>query len=101
MTFEDIDYLSSGTRWQYQMHVYETPFYYIDYCLAQVVALEFLEWSERDYARALDAYIDHARRGGTYPFNRLVSLAGLRSPFETGALAGIAKISRDILSRIG
>ena len=100
MTFEDIDYLSSGTRWQYQMHVYETPFYYIDYCLAQVVALEFLEWSERDYAEALDAYIAHARRGGTYPFNRLVSLAGLRSPFEAGALAGIANISRDILSRI-
>ncbi len=39
ITFDGIPYLEEGTRWQYQMHIYETPFYYIDYCLAQTVGL--------------------------------------------------------------
>lgn len=38
ITFDGIPYLEEGTRWQYQMHIYETPFYYIDYCLAQTAA---------------------------------------------------------------
>ncbi len=35
ITFDGIPLPGGGTRWQYQMHIYETPFYYIDYCLAQ------------------------------------------------------------------
>ena len=37
--------------WQRQSHIYKTPFYYIDYCLAQTVALEF--WA-RDSKRPPD-----------------------------------------------
>ena len=42
LSFDGVPYLEEGTRWQYQMHIYETPFYYIDYCLAQTAALQFL-----------------------------------------------------------
>ena len=89
ISYEGIPYLEQGTRWQYQMHIYESPFYYIDYCLAQVVALEFLSDSLQDYDDALKRYMDHAARGGMFAFNTLVKKAGLASPFEEGALAKV------------
>ena len=100
MNYEGLPYLSKGTRWQFQGHIYERPFYYIDYCLAQVVALEFLAELQKDYNGALEKYMEHCRRGGRYAFNKLVKLAGLRSPFEDGALDEIARVSSDIIATL-
>lgn len=100
MTFDGIPYLENGTRWQYQMHIYESPFYYIDYCLAQVVALEFLVESTKDYDGALNRYFEHVKRGGMYPFSKLVNLAGLDSPFKEGALKEVFSKSLEILSQL-
>ncbi len=97
LNYNGIEYLEQGTRWQYQMHIYETPFYYIDYCLAQVVALEFLVLSLKDYDKALNTYFEHVKRGGRYPFNKLVEMAGLVSPFKEGALEEIAKKSEELI----
>ena len=41
MSTSGIPYLENGTRWQFQAHIYENPMYYIDYCLAQSVAIQF------------------------------------------------------------
>ncbi len=100
MTFAGIPYLEKGTRWQYQMHIYESPFYYIDYCLAQVVALEFLVESQKDYDDALNRYFEHVKRGGLYPFSKLVEKAGLNSPFKEGALKEVLKASLEILESL-
>ena len=59
-----IPYLERGTRWQYQMHIYETPFYYIDYCLAQTAAFQFLLASQDDYADAFARYLHLSEQGG-------------------------------------
>ena len=100
MTFDGIEYLEEGTRWQYQMHIYETPFYYIDYCLAQVVALEFLSEAQKDYDDTYGRYVEHSKRGGLYAFNHLVKLAGLKSPFEDGALREIAATTVKLLDEL-
>lgn len=100
LSYEDLPYLSKGTRWQYQMHIYESPFYYIDYCLAQVISLEFLSESQKDYDDALNRYFEHAKRGGQYAFNKLVLLAGLKSPFELGALKEVAETSIKIIEEL-
>ena len=100
LDFGDLPYLGKGTRWQFQGHIYESPFYYIDYCLAQVVAFEFLVESRKDYNRALESYMEHCKRGGKYPFNKLVKLAGLRSPFEDGALDDVAKVVGEIIDKV-
>ena len=91
--FEGIPYLEEGTRWQYQMHIYESPFYYIDYCLAQTAALGFLLRSREDYKGALRSYVALSRAGGTKAFPELLREAGIVSPFEDGALASLAKKS--------
>lgn len=92
-----IPYLENGTRWQYQMHIYENPLYYIDYCLAQSVALQFLLYSRSDYAAAFDAYLALVQKGGEEDFPRLVTNARLRSPFEDGALREIAQNATQLL----
>lgn len=90
-------YFEKGTRWQYQMHIYESPLYYIDYCLAQSVALQFLLKSREDYDAAFGAYLGLVSKGGEQEFPALVENAGLRSPFEKGALADTAVRSEALL----
>lgn len=101
LTFNGIPYLEEGTRWQYQMHIYESPFYYIDYCLAQTVALGFLVKSREDYTEALERYKQFAKAGGSLPFSELVSRAGIAYPFGEGTLeklaAGIEQILQQLL----
>ena len=87
---DGIPYLEQGTRWQYQMHIYETPFYYIDYCLAQTAAFQFLLASRADYDGAFARYLRLSKQGGEKVWTELLQEAGFRSPFEPGALEALA-----------
>lgn len=100
MNTEGMTYLSRGTRWQYQMHIYESPFYYIDYCLAQVVALEFLLESRKDYSDAFNRYVRFLSQGGEKIFPDLIEEAKLKSPFEDGALENVAKEIEKLLDEL-
>lgn len=86
-----IEHLEHGGYWQHQRHVYQYPFYYLDYTLALCCALQFWSRSLDDYAGALEAYVALCGRGGTLPFVALVRSAGLQSPFEDGAVEQVAE----------
>ncbi len=86
-----IPYIEEGTRWQYQMHIFESPFYYIDYCLAQTVALWFLVKSRKDYEKALSDYLTFVKAGGQKSFQDLLKDAGIASPFKKGSLEEMCK----------
>jgi M3 family oligoendopeptidase len=96
LSTKGIPYIGQGTRWQYQMHIYELPFYYIDYCLAQTVALGFLSESRRNYGKALETYIAFVKAGGTKAFSQLVKEAGIADPFGEGTLRVLADDFREI-----
>ena len=96
MSLAGIPYLEEGTRWQYQMHIYESPFYYIDYCLAQTVAIGFLVASTENYDDALEKYLAFVKCGGTKAFEQLIEDAGLASPFKDGALETLADKAAEI-----
>jgi M3 family oligoendopeptidase len=87
---EGVPFIEEGRRWQYQMHIYESPFYYIDYCLAQTVALQFWAMLREDREAAWKTYMDYTRLGGSMVFTDLLSSAGLRSPFDPECLKEIA-----------
>ena len=53
----EIPFYGEGKGWQRQGHIYQTPFYYIDYCLAQTVALRSGAYDGRQEA-AWKAYMD-------------------------------------------
>lgn len=100
MNADGIEYLEEGTRWQYQNHIFQSPFYYIDYCIAQTIAFEFLKLSLENYDNALQTYIAHAKRTGNYGITDLTKLAGLKSPFEKGALSEVASFCEVLLSKL-
>ena len=82
------------------MHIYETPFYYIDYCLAQTAALQFLLASRKDYDDAFRRYVHFLSQGGEKVFTDLLQEAGLKSPFQEGALKAVAQESEALLRQL-
>jgi hypothetical protein len=72
--------------WQRQLHIYSSPFYYIDYALAETCALQLWLLNRQDHEKALSIYLELCRHGGSKPFLDLVSSAGLTSPFTKGLL---------------
>lgn len=83
------DFLEQGGYWQHQLHIYTSPFYYIDYTLAQLCALQFWAKAQKDHIDAWKDYVSLCRAGGSQSFVELVAFANLRSPFEEGAIAAI------------
>lgn len=100
LSFEGIPYLEKGTRWQYQMHIYESPFYYIDYCIAQCVALAFLGLSRENFDDALEKYVEFLKKTGGISLGELIEGAGFESPFNEGSLKETAERTMKIISEI-
>ena len=100
MNADGMTYFEKGTRWQYQMHIYESPFYYIDYCLAQSNALQFLFKSLENYQEAFDAYFKFTSYGGTKYFTDMLEEVGINSPFKAGALKEVAVKAERLLEEL-
>ena len=79
--------LAKGTWWLRQSHVFGSPFYYIDYTLAQVVAFQFLAEDLKNHEKAWKKYVKLCKMGGKLPFTGLLEKDGLRNPFEDGNVA--------------
>ena len=96
--YPGLPFAESGRVWQVQRHVYLSPFYYIDYCLAQTCALQFWQLAQRDRDTAMAAYRRICDVGGSKPFSGIVAEAGLKSPFSDGTIAELgASLEKVIL----
>ncbi len=84
--YGDLPHESSGRRWQQKQHVYNSPFYYIDYCLALTGALQFWSKSRKDFDGTMSAYTELCHLGGSLDYTGLLKSAGLNSPFSKGCL---------------
>lgn len=87
--YEEMPFVENGGVWQSQSHIYATPFYYIDYVLAQTCALQFWKKSQENLGSAFEDYKRLCKSGGSKSFLELVELANLESPFNEGCLAKI------------
>jgi M3 family oligoendopeptidase len=96
--YSDLPYLRFGGLWQAKPHIYQIPFYYIDYTLALCCALQFWAKSRQDYRATVRDYLELCKRGGQAPFGELVRAANLRSPFEDGSLRRVAEHARSALA---
>jgi M3 family oligoendopeptidase len=100
--YSESAFLDRGTYWYRQGHIFDVPFYYIDYTLAQVVAFQFWKRFEIDGDReqAWQDYMAVAKTGGERTFLEIVETAGLKSPFAEGALHESIQAIDDFLSGI-
>ena len=87
----EIPFYSEGEGWQRQLHIYNSPFYYIDYCLAQTVSLEFWAMIREDLKKAWAYYMAYTEQGGSRVFTELLKNAGLESPFDEACLKGVCE----------
>lgn len=85
----DIPFYAQGEGWQRQHHIYTRPFYYIDYCLAQTVSLQFWAMIQKDPKDAWEHYMAYTRQGGSRVFTDLLKNADLASPFEERCLKDV------------
>ena len=90
----EIPFYSDGERWQSQLHIYDMPFYYIDYCLAQAVALEFWAMIQKDPAEAWKHYMAYTEQGGSRTFVDLLKNAGLATPFDEECLKTVCETAK-------
>ncbi len=78
-----------GGWWMKQSHVFGSPFYYIDYTLAQVVAFEFFNEDRKNHEKTWKKYVKLCKLGGKYPFTELLKRAKLYNPFIDGTVKKI------------
>ncbi len=96
----DNDFLNRGRFWLQQGHIFEMPFYYIDYTLAQVCAFQFWKKDQMNHEDAWNDYVKLCKEGGSRSFLELVKFANLRSPFEDGCVASVVEIIQDYLNNV-
>lgn len=89
--YKGCDYMMGGHRWLTQAHIFDNPFYYIDYTLAQVVAFEYFNLDRKNHALAWKRYLKICKLGGKYPFRTLVQKAGMKDPFAEGVVKKTVK----------
>lgn len=94
----EIPFYSEGEGWQRQHHIYSSPFYYIDYCLAQTVALQFWAMLQKDRKDAWEHYMAYTKQGGSCVFTDLLKNAGMESPFEEATLRGVCETANHWLA---
>lgn len=98
--YDGNDFLEGGGFWQRQGHIFNSPFYYIDYTLAQICAFQFWIKSRRNHAQAWQDYLRLCQAGGSRSFLGLVELAHLRSPFDDGCVQSVVGDIEAFLSSI-
>ena len=90
----EIPFYGDGEAWQRQPHIYSSPFYYIDYCLAQTVSLQFWALLKKDRKLAWERYMAYTKQGGSRTFTELLAGAGLASPFGADCLRDVCEEAR-------
>ncbi|MFJ5713509.1 M3 family oligoendopeptidase [Neobacillus sp. NPDC093127] len=87
--YDGNEYLENGGFWQRQGHIYNSPFYYIDYTLAQICAFQFWKRSRENQEEAWADYVKLCKLGGSMSFTKLAAAANLISPFEDGCVESV------------
>ena len=95
--YDDTPTLAKGTWWLRQGHVFGSPFYYIDYTLAQVVAFQFAVENMKNHEKTWKKYIKLCKCGGKYPFLTLLEKNHLRNPFIDGNIHKVIKPLEKVL----
>lgn len=87
--YDENDYLEAGGFWHQQAHIFNSPFYYIDYTLAQICAFQFWKRANEDKETAWADYVTLCKKGGSQSFTELVAIANLISPFTDGCVESV------------
>ena len=98
--YGEVEELKNGIFWFRQGHIFSSPFYYIDYTLAQVCAFQFWIKSRENREKAWQDYLNLCKLGGSKPFFELMKSANLKNPFEEGTIAFVIPKIKEYLDSV-
>ncbi len=79
------------SRWYRQLHIFELPFYYIEYGIAQMGALQVFRNAVRDAGSAVAAYKRFLSLGGTQSLPDLYKAAGVKLVFDAETMGELVE----------
>ena len=93
--------LARGYLWHRQPHLFTSPFYYVEYGIAQLGALQVWANSRRNRPAALASYKSALALGGSRPLPELFAAAGCRFEFSRATIAPLVTLLQDELAKLG
>jgi oligoendopeptidase F len=101
----DVDWsgheLARANLWHRQLHIFLHPFYYVEYGIAQLGALQIWCNSKKDRGRALQDYQRGLALGGSRPLPELFAAAGCRFDFSRLTVQPLVQMVQSELERLG
>lgn len=94
--YEDV----KASTWQRQLHLYEVPFYYIEYAFAQLGALGVWKNSKTNHSQTIDDYKRALELGYTKSIPEVYEAAGVKFDFSDEYLAKIASFVESELTKV-
>ncbi len=98
--YDDDKFMEKGTYWFRQGHIFGSPFYYIDYTLAQVCAFQYWIKSRKNHEETFKNYLRLCKLGGSQSFVSLMNSVGLKNPFIQGTVKEIVKPIKEYLDSV-
>jgi oligoendopeptidase F len=87
--------------WQKQLHLFEVPFYYIEYAIAQLGAIAIWKNYKENPEKALKQYLDALSLGYSKPINEIYETAGIKFDFSIGYVEELVSFVKDELRKLG
>lgn len=91
LDYDNDPFFGAGGWWQKQLHIFGLPFYYIDYVLASVCAMQFKVAMDKDYNDAWERYLKLCKLSVRDFYVPELKAVGLESPFEDGCIKHIVE----------
>lgn len=98
--YDEDDFFDRGGFWYHKLHIFLYPFYYINYILTTMGALEFAAKNERDHEAAWEDYLKLCKCGGSMSYLETLNYAGLSVPFEEGSVKRAMEYAESKLKNI-
>jgi len=87
-------------RWQKQLHIFEAPFYYIEYGMAQLGAIAIWKQYRENPQRAIENYCNALKLGYTRPIGEIYEAAGIEFNFSREYVAELGAFVRRELEQL-
>ena len=92
---------AQANLWQKQLHIFEVPFYYIEYGIAQLGAIAVWKNYKENPEKGLEQYLEALKLGYTKPITEIYETAGIRFDFSADDVKELVEFVKEQLSKLG
>lgn len=95
--YEDDEFFNRGGYWYHKLHIFLYPFYYINYTLTTMGAMEFKKKDHEDHDQAWNDYLRLCKCGGSLSYLETLKYANVSNPFEDSSVAKSISFAKEEL----